>query len=244
MPISTPVSARKPIGLSEVAARRIRHVTVAAVTLLAAGSAVLSFSGLQVLAVESGIHPNLAWLLPFIIDGLVLTGSLGVVTATLVGTRTWYFWVLTLFGVVASTAGNVAAAPDDLVAQLVHATPPITFALAIEGLLRVYRASAEATPASRLAAALRPAHPHEAKPSPAPAATASAPAPAPPTAAPAPAPPAAPASVEPTARQRLAALLAAEPTVSGGEAARRLNIDPSHARKLLRDLRPTTEGTP
>lgn len=223
---------RTPIGLSETAARRIRHLTMATVVLLALGAAVLSFSGLQQLAIQADIPVSLAWLLPVIIDGLVLTGSLGVVTATLVGARTWYFWVLTLFGVVASTAGNIAAAPDDLTAQIVHATPPIVFALAVEGLLRVYRASAEATPASRLAAAQR-APKHE-------------PARAVPAVRGIPVAPEAPADAATeisrpaeglTARQRLAALLEEQPSVTGGEAARALNIDPSHARKLLRELR-------
>jgi len=128
----------------------------------------------------------------------------------------------------------------------VHATPPLVFALAVEGLLRVYRASAEATPATRLAAAQRtPKHEHKhdsahRAPSDITAPTTAT------TLSPATPPtntPVAPQSATPlTARQRLAALLEEQPSVTGGEAARTLGIDPSHARKLLRELRPDTSS--
>lgn len=254
--MNVPVPA--PIGLSSVAARRIRRITVATVLALALAAAVLSFSGLMTLAEESGIPASLAWLLPIIIDGLVITGSLGVIASTLTGVPTWYSWMLTLLGVTASVIGNVAAAPDDLMSQAVHATPPITFALAVEGLLRVYRIHAVASmttvdPAPAPVPASVPI-------TSAPAVRASAPSAGQSLSAPAEAQPrrAVPAGSEPdrsgagegTARERLVSLLETEPDISGADAARRLGIDPSHARRLLRELRgqssdgPGTESEP
>lgn len=202
-------------GLTPVSARRIKRLASATVVLLALVAAVLSFAGLYDLALESEIQPNLAWLLPILIDGLVLTGSLLVIQATLVGVSTWYGWLLTWLGVIASVVGNIAAAPDTVIAQATHAAPPIAFALAVEGLLRVYRLSA----------------------------TVPAPEPRAPRPKPAPAVPAVPVASEPgerpkeTVRERVRALLASEPDITGNEAARRLDIDPSHARKVLRELR-------
>lgn len=188
----------------------------------------------------------MAWLLPVLIDGLVLTGSLGVIAATLSGVGTWYPWMLTIFGVAASVAGNVAAAPDNLVAQLVHATPPIVFALAIEGLLRIWRAGAEnraavkaveqakaeAEAARELARAQREAKrsEREAQQSEPPVTVKQI----------------TPVKVKtngPSARQRIQELLISEPEIAGAEVARRLGIDPSHARKLLREIRGTVAET-
>lgn len=131
-------------GLSRRAERTIQRLSTLTVVVVALGAAILSFSGLQTLAVVHGFDPRVAWLLPVIVDGTVLTGSLGVVAAGLVGIRTWYPWLLTLFGVAVSVWGNVASAPQDLVSQAVHAIAPLTFALSVEGMLRIYRASAQA----------------------------------------------------------------------------------------------------
>lgn len=132
-------------GLSPKAEKLIRALSTLTVLGLAISAAILSFSGLQELSIKAGISHSIAWLLPVVVDGMVLTGSLGVVSSSLVGIGTWYPWTLTILGVSASIAGNVAIAPHNLSARLVHAAGPVTFALSIEGLLRIYRASAEAT---------------------------------------------------------------------------------------------------
>jgi hypothetical protein len=75
-------------GLSERSERVIQRAAVLAVAILAISAAVLSFSGLLDLAVSSGIDKRLAWLLPVLVDGMVLTGSHGVVAAGLVGEGT------------------------------------------------------------------------------------------------------------------------------------------------------------
>lgn len=140
------MNASGPIsGLSPRAERLIRVLSTVTVLCLAIAAAILSFSGLQQLSLKAGISHSIAWLLPVVIDGLVLTGSLGVVSSSLVGMRTWYSWTLTILGVIASVAGNVAIAHPTLSSRLVHSAGPLTFALSIEGLLRIYRSSALAT---------------------------------------------------------------------------------------------------
>lgn len=228
--------------LSAAASARIRRITVFTVLALAAAAAVLSFTGLQVLALEAGFPPQLAWLFPIIIDGLVITGSLGVIASTLTGVGTWYPWLLTIVGVGASVVGNVIAAPDDPVSRAVHATPPIVFALAVEGLLRVYRIEAVATMNAPPRAPRAPRTP----------ANGSVPSDTP-TLPPSPAerPTAAVAARESvvtdtgetagkTTRERVRELLDAEPDITAAEVARRLGTDPSHTRRIVRELRPSS----
>lgn len=240
-------------GLTLRAEKVIQRLTGLAVLVLAVSAAILSFSGLQKLALDAGFDPSIAWLLPVIVDGMVLTGSLGVIAANLVGLRAWYEWMLTIVGVSISIAGNVAAAPDNLTAQLVHAIAPITFALSIEGMLRIYRASAaaqaqreaiqqaaeekkaerEARAAERAAQRQRAAESANAlintsvtKPtSSAPQRPATQPA-------------------EGTARARINAYLLSNPEASAGQVARDLKTDPSYTRKIVRDLREGREETP
>lgn len=55
--------------------------------------------------------------------------------------------------------------------------------------------------------------------------------------------PPAPGGSEPTARVRIQAILRSEPNIGGAEVARRLNIDPSYARRILRELRDDSQDT-
>jgi len=301
------MSSLAPAGLTPRAAQRIRRISVATVMMLAAGAAVLSFAGLRELALQAGFPPELAWMFPIIVDGLVLAGSLGVISAALAGVRTAYFWFLTLLGVFISVVGNIASAADDVLSQAVHAAPPLIFALSVEGLLKVYRhavthgepsppapsnsgavgtvggsggaaepiagrapltsqpdtpprhtlsvtAGADAGTDAATGVLPLPAAKEDAATAPAPDVTVA----AEPSEVREPAvvskPPAKPQPVKPqtaktpparkpatagkgTARERLAELLASNPDVSGAQAARELNIDPSHARRILRELR-------
>lgn len=246
--------ARAAHGLTVRAEKVIQRLTGLAVLTLAVSAAILSFSGLQKLAVVSGFDPSIAWLLPVIVDGMVLTGSLGVIAAGLVGLRTWYEWMLTILGVGISVAGNIASAPDNLTAQLVHAIAPVTFALSIEGMLRIYRASAaaqaqrEATQAAaderkaeREARAAERAAQRQAQ-------IAKTPAPSAPvvttTAPQRPAPSAGQGTGEGTARERINTYLEANPHASAGQIARDLGTDPSYTRKIVRDLKDREVNNP
>lgn len=262
-----------PTGLSIQAARRIRRISVATVMVLAICAAVLSFSGLRLLALQAGFPPELAWMFPLIVDGLVLAGSLGVISAALARVRTTYFWFLTLLGVFISVVGNVASAPQDLLSQSVHAAPPLIFALSVEGLLKVYRHAVTRSAEVKSHHAQPPSVGEESDPEFAPVVVTEpraveSPQPATSTRRPSQvarpterSESATPMSTEPavdpgreskrtpgelpaggggTARQRLQQLLLRDPDITGAAAARQLNIDPSHARRLLRDLRAST----
>jgi hypothetical protein len=242
-------------GLAPRTERLLQRASSLAVMVLAVGAAVLSFSGLQDLAISAGFSPLVAWLLPVIVDGMVLTGSLGVVASGLAGIGTWYSWLLTLLGVVVSVWGNVAAAPSDLVSQLVHAIAPVTFALSVEGMVRIYRASAHASAEreERAEQAEERRLEREARSQErilkAQIAAETAKAAAAPVMAPLRVvqPRAATTAAQPapgTARAQIAAYLIDYPDASGGAVARALNLDPSYTRKILRDLRPGISSEP
>jgi Protein of unknown function (DUF2637) len=236
-------------GLSPRAERFIRVLSAFAVLVLAVGAAVLSFSGLVSLAATAGFPPVFAWLLPVIIDGMVLTGSLGVVAADLVGISTWYPWSLTILGVILSVWGNVVSAPQNLTAQAVHAIAPLTFALSIEGMLRIYRAAATATLQREQTAAAaderraeREARAHERAMKAQAAALAPQAAPTTPAAATviavqAGAPVVHNGGAGNTARARIVEYLKDNPEATGGSVARALDLDPSYTRKIIRELK-------
>lgn len=237
--------------------RLLQRASSLAVLILAIGAAVLSFSGLQDLAITAGFHPYIAWLLPVIVDGMVLTGSLGVVASGLAGINTWYSWMLTLLGVVISIWGNVAAAPDDIVSRLVHAIAPLTFALSIEGMVRIYRASAHASAERERRAEQsedrrveRDARAQERllKAQIAAEATKASAGAAQPLVQrgrpqqPSTAPQTASAPAAGTARSLIVGYLQEHPDATGGAIARALDLDPSYTRKILRELRPALDS--
>lgn len=263
-------------GLSPRAETAFRVVTVLSVALLAIAAAVLSYSGLRDAALRADIDPNLAWIFPLVIDGLTFVGSVGVVYAVLTRTSPWYPWFLTLLGVGVSTTGNVAVSPDDWVSRMVHAAPPVVLALALEALLRVYRARAHRPhPATDTETASPSQDPEPLTPTPEPPRDTSLPKPAPdPTPEPLPSPvdpfqttaptrvpqpvgthPVGVAEQQPpqttvsavpdilaessatTNRDRVKVMLLTEPDITGAEVARRLDIDASYARRILREAR-------
>lgn len=244
-------------GLSPRAETTVRRLSTVTVFILAAGAAVLSFSGLQTLALNAGFPPTVAWLLPVIVDGMVLTGSLGVVAANLVGISTWYPWLLTMSGVILSVWGNVASAPPDLTSQAVHAIAPLTFALSVEGMLRIYRASAHATAQREAKAILAEEKRLEREEKAAERAaklalTQNNTQSMPNTQTSFSSKPAQQKTVktfnnhtgQPTAREKISEYLQTHPDASGGQVARDLNLDPSYTRKLIRDIRGNTATYP
>ena len=125
--------------LTETAERRIRRAATGFVIFVALAAAVLSFSGLHHLALTAGFHPYIAPLFPLATDVAVAAFSLAVLHHSLTGLKVWYPWMCMLLGVAVSVAGNVWSAPEDLVSRLVHAWPPIVFALSFEALTRLIR---------------------------------------------------------------------------------------------------------
>ena len=116
-----------------------RATTVAAVLLVAGVAAIVSYAHMQEVAARAGEDWR-AWLLPLSVDGLVISGSMVLLTrrrAGLPGGR--LAWCALLGGVGASLAANIAAAQPDLTARLVASWPAAAFAVAFELLLQQRR---------------------------------------------------------------------------------------------------------
>lgn len=213
-------------------ARRIGRTATAATGAIALAAAALSYHGLHVLAVAAGIPGWLAWLLPVAVDGLVVAGLAGGLYATLAGLSSRYSTLLVLLGVSASVAGNLLAAAPTPAGRGVAVLPPVVLALAVHQALLVlrHRASLPPVPARRSrtarSAAAEPTGGENKVISPATGA--------------APVPPAATVATSAPAggtRQQVTRMLADDPALTAAEVARRLGIDPSWARAVVRQVR-------
>lgn len=116
----------------------IRRAMLIAMWAVAGTAAILSYSGIQTLALQAGFPPVLSWLLPLTIDGLVLAGALTVLDAESRNLPKAFGWVLTLTAIATSVAANVATA-EGWVAMVTHAIPPIFLALCLEAWLHTLR---------------------------------------------------------------------------------------------------------
>jgi len=127
------VSARETPGWAT------RATTVGAVLVVAAVAAVVSYAHMQEVAERAGEQWR-AYLLPLSVDGLVVAGSMALLTrrrAGLPGGR--LAWCALLGGVGASLAANIAAAEPTATARVVAAWPALAFAVAFELLLQQRR---------------------------------------------------------------------------------------------------------
>ncbi|HEX2301418.1 MAG TPA: DUF2637 domain-containing protein, partial [Pseudonocardiaceae bacterium] len=92
------------------ASAAVRVTTVAAVVVVALVAAVVSYSHMQEVAERAGEQWR-SYLVPLSVDGLVVAGSMVLLTRRRAGLPVgWLPWVAVLGGVGASLAANVAAA--------------------------------------------------------------------------------------------------------------------------------------
>ena len=116
-----------------------RATTVAAVLLVAAVAAVISYDHMRTVAERAGEEWR-AWLLPLSVDGLVIAASMALLTRRRAGLPGGHLaWCALLGGVGASLAANIAAAQPDLTARLVASWPAVAFAVSFELLLQQRR---------------------------------------------------------------------------------------------------------
>jgi len=114
-------------------------VTVAAVLLVAAVAAVVSYEHMREVAARAGEQWR-AWLLPLSVDGLVVAASMVLLTRRRAGMGGGRLaWAALLGGVGASLAANIAAAEPTATARVVAAWPALAFAVAFELLLQQRR---------------------------------------------------------------------------------------------------------
>lgn len=120
--------------------KTIRRAMLIAMWAVAGTAAILSYSGIQTLALQAGFHPMLSWLLPLTVDGLVLAGSLTVLDAESRNLPKTFGWFLTITAIATSVAANVATA-EGWVSMVTHAIPPVFLALCLEAWLHTLRSS-------------------------------------------------------------------------------------------------------
>ncbi|GAB3272893.1 hypothetical protein GCM10027449_09920 [Sinomonas notoginsengisoli] len=125
-----PAQAYKPISKPIVA------TGIASTVVIGSGAFVLSFSALTDLAVRAGINPNIGWMWPLIVDGMIVAATVAIVAlAGRQGREQFYPWVLLFFGAIVSTAANsihaiLAVRAENgnvpvIVSALVAAMPPV-----------------------------------------------------------------------------------------------------------------------
>ncbi|NKX94251.1 DUF2637 domain-containing protein [Sanguibacter hominis ATCC BAA-789] len=125
--------------ISKVADRRIGAVATTTTVIVALAAAVLSWHGLTMLGQNAGLG-GLAVLLPLVIDGTMLVGTLHVLHSEHTGMSTRFGWGLTMAGVVLSTWGNIAGATTTTIAStIVHAVPALALAASVEATMRIIR---------------------------------------------------------------------------------------------------------
>lgn len=128
--------------------RAIRRLTAAAVLLVAAIAAVVSFIHIEHLAVTHGQTRLAAWLLPVSVDGTVAAASLSMLWAARSGLPTpWLARAMLGLGVIATLAANVGyGAPFGLTGELLSGWPAVAFVGSVEMVLFMVRRARAAGP--------------------------------------------------------------------------------------------------
>jgi Protein of unknown function (DUF2637) len=126
--------------------RLARNASAAVVAGIAAWS---SYSHMVHVALRFGERPEVAWLLPFSVDGMLVVASVAMVDDKRSGRRVRPMARIAFAaGVAASIAANIAAAQPTWGARVVAAWPALALLLVVELLSRSGRAHPAMTPAA------------------------------------------------------------------------------------------------
>lgn len=126
--------------VSPRAEKWIKGSAITAMIIVALSSAILSFTGLQQLALDSKIPQQLSFLFPIAVDVTILMGSLAVLLYEMFGIKAVFGWFTVLFGTLLSVTGNViSVANEGIIAQVLHGIIPILLCISLESLLRILR---------------------------------------------------------------------------------------------------------
>lgn len=121
--------------------RLMRNVSAGVVAGIAAWS---SYRHMVTVALSVGEQPEIAWVLPLSVDGMLVVASVAMVDDRRSGRAVrWSARVAFGVGVLASIAANIAAAHPTLGARIVSAWPALALLLTVELLSRSGRKKAE-----------------------------------------------------------------------------------------------------
>ena len=110
---------------------------------LALAAFVLSFEAISALAVENGVNPGLAWLMPLLVDGAIIVFSINVLRATVAGEGTRIGWGLILAFTAVSVVFNVEHGQKTIWGIAMSALAPIALFTSFETLMSQIRATAQ-----------------------------------------------------------------------------------------------------
>ncbi|GAA4701364.1 DUF2637 domain-containing protein [Phytohabitans rumicis] len=128
--------------------RIARNVSTVAVAAIAAWS---SWSHMVHVALKFGERPEVAYVLPISVDGMLIVASTAMVDDQRAGRPIRWSARLAFFaGVGASVAANIAAAQPTFGARIVAAWPAVAILLVVEMLSRARRGPASAAPADHV----------------------------------------------------------------------------------------------
>jgi uncharacterized protein DUF2637 len=141
--------------IDDATERRIRRLTAILVLGVACLAFAVSFEAIRDYAASSGaVAPQLAWVIPLLVDTFIVVASLAIWLRSLDGERAWLPMALLISAACGSLLLNVAHAPHRLAAQAVSAIPPAaliaSFHVAMSELRRSHKRKREA--AARMAA--------------------------------------------------------------------------------------------
>lgn len=126
--------------------RLARNVSTAAVTMIAAWS---SWSHMVHVALRFGERPEVAYVLPISVDGMLVVASTAMVEDKRHGRPVrWSARVAFVAGVAASVAANIAAAHPSVGARIVAAWPALAMLLVVEILSRTRTAGPRPAPSA------------------------------------------------------------------------------------------------
>lgn len=134
--------------LTPSAHRRIQAVASISTVVVALCAAAISWSGLAALGRAAGME-TLSVLLPIVIDGGMVVGSLHVLHSNLAGVSARWGWLMTGVGAGLSVWGNVAGSTvGGLTAAITHLIAPLVLVATVEASMRIIRHSVAATAAA------------------------------------------------------------------------------------------------
>ncbi|MFI6065655.1 DUF2637 domain-containing protein [Micromonospora sp. NPDC051227] len=143
--------------------RLARDVSTVAVAGIAAWS---SWSRMVAVALRFGERPEVAYVLPLSVDGMLVVASAAMVEDHRAGRRVrWSARTAFAVGVAASVAANIAAAEPSLGARIVAAWPAVALLLVVEAPRNDHRTSDDARPRQPLGFDATSALPPQSRPS-------------------------------------------------------------------------------